>query len=153
MIIPKMPPSIIEVAQALELKLEPSAGELRCRCPNPEHIDENPSCYINPDKGVWYCQGCGAGGDAISLYVVAKSCSRQTAEDALDYLGGAHQAPLPFKMLNDDGPIDAAYTFCSIMKELGQRGDAVPPHLLILLQEENPVQNLRRFLENGNNDS
>src|SRR5580765_1718264 len=28
-------------------------------CPNPSHVDSNPSAWINLDKNVWTCGGCG----------------------------------------------------------------------------------------------
>jgi len=37
------------------------------RCPRPDHTDNNPSAWINRDKGTWYCGGCGEGGDALDL--------------------------------------------------------------------------------------
>jgi len=37
------------------------------RCPRPDHRDNNPSAWINRDKGTWYCAGCGEGGDAMDL--------------------------------------------------------------------------------------
>jgi len=153
MIIPKSLPPIIKVAEMLELRLEPAGDELRCRCPNPDHLDENPSCYINPEKNVWCCYGCGRGGDAASLYAIARGCSREDAEEILWKLDGAGQSLPPFAPLRDDSPIDAAYTFCSIMKDLGQRGEAVPPSLLMLLEDENPTESLRRFITDGDDNS
>jgi len=137
----------------LELKLEPAGDELRCRCPNPDHSDKNPSCYINPEKDVWYCYGCNLGGNSASLYAIARGCSKEEAEEILWKLDGVRQSLPPFAPLRDDDPIDAAYTFCSIMKDLGLRGEAVPPSLLVLLENENPTENLRRFIENGSNNT
>lgn len=37
------------------------------RCPRPDHTDNNPSAWINADKGTWYCGGCGEGGDKLDL--------------------------------------------------------------------------------------
>jgi len=39
-----------------------SSGEWRGRCPLPDHLDQHPSFYVNPDRGVWFCFGCGRGG-------------------------------------------------------------------------------------------
>jgi len=39
-----------------------SSGEWRGRCPLPDHIDEHPSFYVNPQREVWFCFGCGRGG-------------------------------------------------------------------------------------------
>ena len=35
------------------------------RCPF--HEDKTPSLKITPEKGQWYCFGCGRGGDGIAL--------------------------------------------------------------------------------------
>lgn len=38
------------------------------RCPNPAHPDNNPSAWVNLDKDVWVCGGCGfQGGDKYDL--------------------------------------------------------------------------------------
>jgi hypothetical protein len=37
------------------------------RCPRPDHTDNNPSAWLNADKGTWYCGGCGEGGDKLDL--------------------------------------------------------------------------------------
>ena len=39
-----------------------SSGELRIRCPNPDHEDAHPSASWNWDKHVYNCQVCGGGG-------------------------------------------------------------------------------------------
>ena len=36
-----------------------------CCCPI--HDEKTPSCKIDPDKQLWYCFGCGAGGDVFDL--------------------------------------------------------------------------------------
>ncbi len=36
-------------------------------CPTPEHVDRNPSAWMNLDKGTWYCSGCDRGGDVLDL--------------------------------------------------------------------------------------
>lgn len=42
-------------------------GELRSRCPFPDHDDRSPSFDVNPDKQVWHCRGCGRGGDLFAF--------------------------------------------------------------------------------------
>jgi hypothetical protein len=39
------------------------------RCPDPEHMDSNPSCHITPDKRGWRCFACGAHGGILDLIV------------------------------------------------------------------------------------
>jgi hypothetical protein len=38
-------------------------SETKVSCPKPDHPDRNPSAWMNPEKGTWYCGGCGEGGD------------------------------------------------------------------------------------------
>ena len=40
-------------------------GEIKFLCP--EHDDHNPSATYNPEKRVWHCYTCGAGGGCKSL--------------------------------------------------------------------------------------
>ena len=44
-----------------------SGGEIRFRCPTPEHSDVHPSARYNPDKHVWHCDSCGAGDGVVAL--------------------------------------------------------------------------------------
>lgn len=43
------------------------AGEVRFRCPAPEHEDTTPSATFNPSRGAWHCFGCGARGNVMQL--------------------------------------------------------------------------------------
>lgn len=41
---------------------------IKVRCPNPSHPDKNPSAWLNTDKDVWVCGGCGMeGGDKFDI--------------------------------------------------------------------------------------
>ena len=42
-------------------------------CPYPDHQEKSPSFSVSPDKGFYYCFGCGRGGDAIKLVMELKS--------------------------------------------------------------------------------
>jgi len=41
--------------------------ELRDHCVFRDHDDRTPSFYVNPDKQLWRCYGCGRGGDVVSF--------------------------------------------------------------------------------------
>ena len=45
--------------------LKASGKGFVCRCPF--HEDDKPSLSISPEKGLWQCFGCGAGGDGITF--------------------------------------------------------------------------------------
>lgn len=36
-------------------------------CPKPDHVDKNPSAWINTDKQTWFCGGCQEGGDSYDI--------------------------------------------------------------------------------------
>ncbi len=45
--------------------LKPAGKNFKARCPF--HPDDTPSLMVSPEKGLWHCFGCGAGGDALSF--------------------------------------------------------------------------------------
>ncbi|SQD92989.1 DNA primase [Candidatus Bipolaricaulis anaerobius] len=47
------------------ITLKPSGQRFKGRCPF--HPDDTPSLLVSPDKGLWHCFGCHAGGDAIGF--------------------------------------------------------------------------------------
>lgn len=44
-------------------------------CPYADHSEKTPSFSVSPDKGFYYCFGCGKGGDAIKLVTDLKGFS------------------------------------------------------------------------------
>lgn len=40
---------------------------IKVSCPTPEHVDRNPSAWMNLDKNTWYCAACDRGGDVLDL--------------------------------------------------------------------------------------
>lgn len=78
--------SAAEVARRAGLLLKQKGSREWCCCPL--HKEKTPSCCFYPD-GSWFCFGCGAGGDAISLY---QQLYRVTAKDAARHLAnGTYQ--------------------------------------------------------------
>ncbi|HYN23391.1 MAG TPA: DNA primase, partial [Thermoanaerobaculia bacterium] len=58
----------------------------------PLHKEKTPSFSVDPVQGLFYCFGCGAGGDAIKLHMLA------TGDDfpaAIESLAGRYGIPLP----------------------------------------------------------
>ncbi len=38
-----------------------------CRCPFPDHADQNPSFIVTPKENLWHCFGCNRGGDVFAF--------------------------------------------------------------------------------------
>jgi len=72
---------IVRVAERLGVALQPSGDEYKGLCPI--HVEDTPSFYVNPEKGVFYCFGCGAGGNAITLVAKAHGISNAEAKRLL----------------------------------------------------------------------
>lgn len=56
--------SIVDVISSY-LTVEPSGKNFKARCPF--HNEKTPSFFISPDRGSYYCFGCGAKGDIFSF--------------------------------------------------------------------------------------
>ena len=55
----------------------------------PLHTERNSSFYVNPEKQVFYCFGCGAGGDVFAFVMRAVGCSFYRAlEIVAEFLDG-----------------------------------------------------------------
>lgn len=55
---------ILELIESY-IKIEKAGTSFRARCPF--HNEKTPSFYISPDRGSYYCFGCGAKGDIFSF--------------------------------------------------------------------------------------
>lgn len=78
--------------------LKPAGKNYKARCPF--HPDDTPSLMVSPDKGLWHCFGCGAGGDALSFLMRIERLSFQEAlaklagELGIELRGGEGRARL-----------------------------------------------------------
>jgi DNA primase len=61
--------------------LKPSGKGYKGRCPF--HPDDTPSFYVSPEKKLWHCFGCGAGGDAIGFLMRVERLSFREALERL----------------------------------------------------------------------
>jgi len=50
----------------------------------PLHKESQPSFYVNPGKNVFYCHGCGQGGDLIRFLQLSRGLSFRQSLDSLD---------------------------------------------------------------------
>lgn len=57
-------------------------------CPNPDHEDDHPSCWVNVKKGLWVCYSCGAGGSVEDLGLkMVRDVTVEELEAAIESLG------------------------------------------------------------------
>jgi len=71
------------------LDLSPSGVNLKARCPF--HNDRTPSLIVSPQKQIWHCFGCGAGGNAFSF---VSQIENITSYEALQKLAGEYNLNL-----------------------------------------------------------
>jgi DNA primase len=70
----------------------------------PIHKEKTPSFSVDPVQGLFYCFGCGAGGDAIKLHMLT------TGDDfpaAIESLAGRFGVPLPTRVERRPGGVRA----------------------------------------------
>jgi len=63
----------------------------------PFHAEKSPSFSVSPDKGVWYCFGCSAGGDAINF---VREVEKVDFAEAVEIL--AAKTGISLRYTNDD---------------------------------------------------
>lgn len=80
--------NICDVFERFDIKLKPSGSEFKCLCPF--HKEETPSMTITPDKGLFFCFGCGAAGSSIDFVM---RMNNMDAKDAIHYINKV----VPFK--------------------------------------------------------
>jgi hypothetical protein len=87
---------LVEYCEKRGLKLRREGREWVCLCPLPGHTERTPSFKINPEKQVFHCFGCGAGGSVIDLHMGLHGLSSGEAMRELSSNGndanGGHQA-------------------------------------------------------------
>ncbi len=58
----------------------------------PFHTEKTPSFFVDPDRGLFYCFGCGKGGDVFDFIMEKEGLS---FPEAVEYLAGEAGIPLP----------------------------------------------------------
>jgi CHC2 zinc finger len=62
----------------------------------PLHLERHPSFYVNPEKQVFHCFGCGAGGDVFAFVMRAVGCNfRHALEIVEEFVRGVALASDP----------------------------------------------------------
>ncbi len=80
------------------LTLKPSGKNYKARCPF--HPDDTPSLTVSPEKGLWHCFGCGAGGDVLGFLMriekltFPEALARLAQEVGVELRGGGPRAEL-----------------------------------------------------------
>ncbi|MCZ8255014.1 MAG: toprim domain-containing protein [Polaromonas sp.] len=54
--------------------------EFHGSCINPGHEDKNPSFYVNTEKNVFSCRGCGCQGNVVDAYALIHGLSKEVAK-------------------------------------------------------------------------
>ena len=83
---------IVEIANGMT-RLEKKGRRYKGLCPF--HKEKTPSFSVDPDQGLFYCFGCGVGGDTIKLFM------EQSGDDfpaAIEALAGRYGIPLPDRL-------------------------------------------------------
>ncbi|MCD6135284.1 DNA primase [Candidatus Bipolaricaulota bacterium] len=82
--------------------LTKAGSSYKGRCPF--HKDDTPSFWVSPEKGLWHCFGCGAGGDVIGFLMKIENIPFIEAAERL-----ATEAGLSFSAHKQDGSRDLLY--------------------------------------------
>jgi DNA primase len=88
----------IEEVVGQYVKLEQKGRNLLGLCPF--HTETKPSFTVAPDKGIFYCFGCGAGGNVFSFMM---QYHRLSFPEAVSELARRYGIPVTFKDLGPEG--------------------------------------------------
>lgn len=103
---------IVSVARGY-VDLKRSGNSYMCRCPF--HSEKSPSCHISPDKGLFHCFGCGAGGDVVTFIRLIENLDYM---DAVRFL--AQRAGMPMPEDKDDGSSKKRMRLYEMNREAGK---------------------------------
>ncbi len=108
--------SIAEVISDTVTLKSAGGGNLKGLCPF--HDEKSPSFNVSPARNVWYCFGCGAGGDAIKFLMDAEHLSFVESVERL-----AARAGIQLRYVEDDRATPRA------RPQQGQRQRLVAAHV------------------------
>jgi len=112
-------PNIVEVVSGY-VPLRKSGKEYTALCPF--HSEKTPSFYVNEEKGLYYCHGCGERGDLITF---VQKIEGVDFKGALAHLG-LDDAVMPRRRSKGQPSKQAAYTIAEWAQEMANRiGDCM----------------------------
>lgn len=115
-------------------------------CPYPDHSEKTPSFSVSPDKGFYYCFGCGKGGDAIKLVTELKALS---FVEAVTYLAERSGVDLEYEGVTAAGSQAAkqrAQKRRSVYRALAAA--TAYYHKYLLKSRSNEAEDARNYLRN-----
>jgi len=80
--------------------IQSSGGHFRCICPF--HTEKSPSLIISPDKQIWHCFGCGAGGNIFSFVAQYENIEMRDALKKLAAKAGVELQKFPQRTLTEE---------------------------------------------------
>ena len=81
------------------VKMERAGGSFKARCPF--HNEKTPSFFVSPDRGSYYCFGCGAKGDIFSFVEEFEGLDFKGALKVLAGRAGVELVPENPKLKNE----------------------------------------------------
>ncbi|MCK4251309.1 DNA primase [candidate division WOR-3 bacterium] len=105
------------------IRLRKVGKNYRALCPF--HTEKDPSFYVNPDKGIFYCFGCKKGGNAITFLMEYEKLDFPAAIKKLAKNLGIEidtTKSLKYKELYDVNELAGQFYSLCLLKEIGKRG-------------------------------
>ena len=70
---------VLTILNALDIEGKQTGDEIRIRCINPNHEDENASCDVNTEKRSFFCHSCKIKGSILDLVALVEDCTLREA--------------------------------------------------------------------------
>lgn len=103
------------------LQVTPAGKNLKAHCPF--HKEKSPSFMISPDRQIWHCFGCGAGGDIIGFLMKYENLE---FFEALKILGEKAGIDVGRMGTQDQRKINVLYDLNKAAKEFFQKSLTLP---------------------------
>lgn len=117
----------IEEVVGQYIELEKAGSNLKGRCPF--HNEKTPSFFVSPDRGSYYCFGCGAKGDIFSFVQEQKGISFREALEDLAEQSGVELKNTGFSKKTDSKLYEIMETATSFFEKNLESNDAAKKYL------------------------